>query len=74
MVASWFYTPQQNMKAWQGMGYWFPKDRKGAVFNDTITIPANAVPDSYKLLVKVYPGVFSQVLEGTEGMLRLPGG
>jgi hypothetical protein len=24
--------------------------------------------------VKVYPGVFSQVLEGTEGMLRLPGG
>ena len=42
--------------------------------SQTITIPANAVPDSYKLLVKIYPGVFSQVLEGTEGMLRLPGG
>jgi hypothetical protein len=24
--------------------------------------------------VKIYPGIFSQVLEGTEGMLRLPGG
>jgi len=42
MVASWFYTPKQNMKAWQGMGYWFPPDRKGAVFNDLITIPASA--------------------------------
>jgi spermidine/putrescine transport system substrate-binding protein len=42
MVASWFYTPKQNMKAWQTMGYWFPSDRKGTVFNDTITIPASA--------------------------------
>jgi spermidine/putrescine transport system substrate-binding protein len=42
MVASWFYTPKQNMKAWQAMGYWFPSDRKGAIFNDLITIPASA--------------------------------
>jgi spermidine/putrescine transport system substrate-binding protein len=42
MVASWFYTPKQNMKTWQTLGYWFPSDRKGAVFNDTITIPASA--------------------------------
>ena len=40
----------------------------------TVTIPDNAIPDASKILVKVYPGVFSQVLEGTEGMLRLPGG
>jgi len=40
----------------------------------TVTIPADAVPDASKLIVKIYPGVFSQVLEGTEGMLRLPGG
>ena len=40
----------------------------------TITIPADAIPDASKLIVKIYPGVFSQVLEGTEGMLRLPGG
>lgn len=40
----------------------------------TVTIPADAVPDASKLIVKIYPGIFSQVLEGTEGMLRLPGG
>jgi hypothetical protein len=49
-------------------------DRLTGNVTQTITIPDNAVPDSYKLLVKIYPGVFSQVLEGTEGMLRLPGG
>ena len=42
MVAAWSYTPKQNMKAWQTLGYWFPSDRKGAVFNDLITIPASA--------------------------------
>jgi spermidine/putrescine transport system substrate-binding protein len=41
-VASWQYTATQNLKTWQTLGYWFPADRKGAVFNDTLTIPANA--------------------------------
>jgi uncharacterized protein YfaS (alpha-2-macroglobulin family) len=40
----------------------------------TLAIPDNAVPDASKLIVKVYPGVFSQVLEGVEGLIRLPGG
>ncbi len=40
----------------------------------TLTIPDKTIPDSAKLIVKLYPGVFSQVLEGTEGMLRMPGG
>jgi hypothetical protein len=40
----------------------------------TITIPAEAVPNSGKLLVKLYPGVFSQVVEGMDGILRMPGG
>src|SRR5262249_29214667 len=52
------------------------------VFNDrlkgtvahTVTIPTHAIDGASRLLVKVYPGVVSQVLEGTEGMLRLPGG
>jgi hypothetical protein len=52
------------------------------VFNDrltgrvaqTVDIPQNAVPDSSKLLVRIYPGVVAQVMEGMEGMLRLPGG
>ena len=49
-------------------------DRLSGMVTQTITIPDNAIPDASKLYVKVYPGVFSQVLEGTEGMLRLPGG
>jgi hypothetical protein len=39
-----------------------------------IEIPEHAIPDASRLLVKIYPGVFSQVMEGVEGMLRLPGG
>jgi len=31
----------------------------------TVIIPADAVSDASKLIVKIYPGVFSQVLEGT---------
>jgi len=42
--------------------------------SQTITIPESAIPDASKLIVKVYPGVMSQVLEGAEGLLRLPGG
>jgi spermidine/putrescine-binding protein len=30
------------MKAYETLGYWFPSDRKGAVANDTMAIPANA--------------------------------
>lgn len=40
----------------------------------TVTIPEHAVPDSAKVLVKLYPGVYSQVIEGLEGMLRMPTG
>ena len=40
----------------------------------TIKIPADAVPGASRVLVRLYPGVFSQVMEGMESMLRLPGG
>ncbi len=49
-------------------------DRLAGTVTQTVTIPNNAIADASKLFVKVYPGVFSQILEGTEGMLRLPGG
>jgi hypothetical protein len=49
-------------------------DRLAGKVTQTITIPEHALPDASKLMVKVYPGVMSQVLEGVEGMLRLPGG
>ncbi len=49
-------------------------DKLGGKVKQTLTIPENAIPDSSKLIVKLYPGVFSQVLEGVDGMLRMPGG
>jgi hypothetical protein len=49
-------------------------DRLTGKVKQTLTIPEDAIPDASKLIVKLYPGVFSQVLEGTEGMLRMPGG
>jgi uncharacterized protein YfaS (alpha-2-macroglobulin family) len=49
-------------------------DRLNGTVTQKLVIPDNAIADASKLFVKVYPGVFSQVLEGTEGMLRLPGG
>ena len=33
-----------------------------------------AIEDASKLFVKVYPGVLSQVVEGLEGMMRMPTG
>jgi hypothetical protein len=49
-------------------------DRLSGKVTQHIVIPDNAVPDASKLIVKLYPGVMSQVLEGMEGMIRLPGG
>ena len=49
-------------------------DRLAGKVTKVIDIPANAVPDASKLIVKVYPGVFSQILEGVDGLIRLPGG
>ncbi len=49
-------------------------DRLAGTVNQTITIPEHAIADASKIMVKVYPGVMSQVMEGTEGMLRMPHG
>jgi len=39
-----------------------------------ITIPESAIDNSEKLFVKIYPGIFSQVVEGLDSMLRMPAG
>jgi hypothetical protein len=49
-------------------------DRLQGKISQTITIPKDAAADASKLLVRVYPGVMAQVMEGIEGILRLPGG
>ena len=40
----------------------------------TVTIPANAIAGASAMFVKLYPGVFSQVLEGMEKILQMPSG
>ena len=40
----------------------------------TITIPDEAIDDGSKVFVKIYPGVFSHVVEGLDKMLRMPFG
>ena len=49
----------------------------GRLENDveqTVTIPQEAIADASKILVKVYPGIFSQIVEGLDSILRMPSG
>jgi hypothetical protein len=45
-----------------------------ATITKNFVVPDANIDGSQKLLVKVYPGFMSQVVEGMESMLRLPGG
>lgn len=46
---------------------------EGAVTKD-VMIPAGAIADASKILVKLYPGALSQVVEGLDSILQMPGG
>lgn len=46
----------------------------GQTVNQTVSIPADAIPATQALTVKIYPGVVSQVVEGLESILRMPNG
>ena len=39
-----------------------------------LAVPDNAIPDSARLLLKIYPSAFSQVLEGLDSIFRMPSG
>jgi len=39
-----------------------------------ITIPENAIEGASKIFVKIYPGLFSQVVEGLDSLLQMPFG
>lgn len=49
-------------------------DRLSATVDHTITIPDGSVPGAEKILVRVYPGVFSQIVDGLDSMLQMPSG
>ncbi|HTB15611.1 MAG TPA: MG2 domain-containing protein [Bryobacteraceae bacterium] len=39
-----------------------------------VSFPATAIPDANKILVRLYPGPLSQVIEGMDAILRMPAG
>ena len=39
-----------------------------------LNFPANAIPDATSIFVRLYPGPLSQVIEGMDSILRMPGG
>jgi hypothetical protein len=39
-----------------------------------LTLPGNATPEATTLFVRLYPGPLSQVIEGMDSILRMPGG
>jgi len=49
-------------------------DRLEGTVERRITIPKDAIPDASTILVKIYPGLFSQAVEGLDSMLRMPFG
>jgi len=49
-------------------------DRLEGTVERTITIPKEAIPDASTILVKIYPGMFSQAVEGLDALLRMPFG
>ncbi|MEW5869765.1 MAG: alpha-2-macroglobulin family protein [Chloroflexota bacterium] len=46
----------------------------GTPVQQTISIPSEAVPATQSILVKIYPGILSQVVEGLDNILRMPYG
>ncbi|MBV9400438.1 MAG: hypothetical protein JO062_20845, partial [Bryobacterales bacterium] len=39
-----------------------------------VRFPANSIPDASKIYVRLYPGPLSQIVEGMDAILRMPGG
>jgi uncharacterized protein YfaS (alpha-2-macroglobulin family) len=46
---------------------------EGTVTKDVV-IPEGAIADASKIMVKLYPGALSQVVEGLDSVLQMPGG
>jgi hypothetical protein len=49
-------------------------DRLEGKIEQTVTLPAKAIKEGNAIWVKLYPGTFSQVVEGLDGILRMPNG
>lgn len=48
--------------------------RLSGMVSETVTFPADAIAEAGNLLVKIYPGMFSQAVEGLDSILQMPFG
>lgn len=48
--------------------------KAGEAVTQELEIPAAAIADASNILVKIYPGIFSQIVEGLDSILRMPFG
>jgi uncharacterized protein YfaS (alpha-2-macroglobulin family) len=46
----------------------------GSPIRQIVDIPPDAIPGTQSLVVKIYPGILSQVVEGLDSILRMPYG
>jgi uncharacterized protein YfaS (alpha-2-macroglobulin family) len=49
-------------------------DRLSDDTEQTVSIPRETIPGTAQILVKIYPGILSQVVEGLDALLRMPYG
>jgi uncharacterized protein YfaS (alpha-2-macroglobulin family) len=49
-------------------------DRLSQSISRKVSIPKEAISGASKILVNIYPGLFSQVVEGLDKIFRMPGG
>ncbi|MBN2439732.1 MAG: hypothetical protein JXJ04_00240 [Spirochaetales bacterium] len=49
-------------------------DRLKGTVENTLLIPEDAIGKSSSVILKIYPGLFSQVVEGLDSLFRLPSG
>jgi uncharacterized protein YfaS (alpha-2-macroglobulin family) len=49
-------------------------ERLAGRIEKTLNFPAEALPGANAAFLKIHQGLFSQLVEGTEGILRMPGG
>ncbi len=49
-------------------------DRLTQRVEHAVTLPPDAIPGASTILVRIYPGVFSQIVDGLDSMLQMPFG
>ncbi len=49
-------------------------DRLEGTVTKTISFPDNSIEDANSLMLKIFPGIYSQVVEGLDGLFRMPFG